>query len=704
MALVFSDEFKILYEPEIKNQYKGDEKALLKELFVSLVRAPWRSSGLAPDNAFTTTLVLRTYGFLKQAGYVDLNSLPLRDWHLPLADDKETKAPAKKEPPDSSVGPGGTQLTLERIAQILAEKIEHFKIKTYPAASAVVYWFLDGVDRAEFDLKGGWTTLCEFAGEEFRRQRSLVTARHTAMMDPVAMAMAACLCARLQRMVRLQQLNAGLHLRKLPTMIELESSIRELFAEQTVSGLWPKYFPLFHYDDAGSNFCYTFELLEAVLSEFGGTESSALATDSILYGLERALTFCETGRLQTQGPENGDGPNILYRGWNSGGYLKTLQEAQPESWATAVVHMFLRELSDLLSAHIRQRLLRTYDADPAFLKFKPLSKMLDINVRLQGKEQALTTVLSDDLVKTFSAFKGNEFRKLLRAPAKGTLSALLFGPPGTSKTQVAKAIAAELQWPLVEVDPSRFLRKTFQNLYVEAEEIFNDMMDLYGVVILFDELDALVQKRGLESQDTESTFLTTYMLPKLAKLHDRRRSIFLMATNFEDRFDDAIKRAGRFDLLLCMGPPTLEEKCAKFHTFFDDNEKVLKAGRLLLEYAQKFPAVADQLALYTFGEFRSFVRNLGAAEAVHENLLELGAAGFWSRVQDDEKSVGLKLSDLKLLNVEGAEERRYRSSPYPWEKVSDLYPADFFEAKIPKELKLKPSIRYILERQRSKRQ
>src|SRR6185437_5022284 len=104
-------------------------------------------------------------------------------------------------------------------------------------------------------------------------------------------------------------------------------------------------------------------------------------------------------------------------------------------------------------------------------------------------------------------------------------------------------IAKELQWPLLEIDPSHFLQNSFQNIYVQAEKIFEDVMDLSGVVILFDEMDALVQKRDADNAmvDTESKFLTTYMLPKLAKLHERGQVVFLMTTNFQANFDDAIK-------------------------------------------------------------------------------------------------------------------------------------------------------------------
>jgi SpoVK/Ycf46/Vps4 family AAA+-type ATPase len=69
----------------------------------------------------------------------------------------------------------------------------------------------------------------------------------------------------------------------------------------------------------------------------------------------------------------------------------------------------------------------------------------------------------------------------------------LFGPPGTSKTSLVRAFAREIGWPYIEITPSHFLRKGLEQIYVQADEVFDDLMDLKGVVILFDEMDALVQ-------------------------------------------------------------------------------------------------------------------------------------------------------------------------------------------------------------------
>jgi hypothetical protein len=511
------------------------------------------------------------------------------------------------------------------------------------------------------------------------------------MMDPVAMAMAACLCQRLRTINRKGELGTNAkHQSELPSPQEIEQSIVELFAEQTPSGIWPKYFPLFHYQEAGSNFCFTFELLEAVLAEFG-SERRLLGRDDIVGGLERAVSWCEQNRLQYRKDGAAATP---YCGWNSGGSLQSLKQEKPESWATAVVHMFLWELVETLSVVIENIILEKYDA--VRLDKPSLEKVLDIEVVLKGNSHSLKKTLSDHLI---TPHRDQSRRALLNRRDKPAVSALLFGPPGTSKTQIAKAIAAELKWPLVQIDPSHFLRSTFQNVYVQASEVFEDMSDLRRAVVFFDEMDALVQNRGGGSAtaqlDTESKFLTTFMLPKLVKLHEQRRVIFLMATNFQNQFDEAIKRAGRFDLLLCMGPPTLEEKCERIHSFYDGAEETsntVAAGNALLELCKAKLWTREQLNLYTYGEFKPFIENISPqAELLLQALKKMTPDELESRVREDARTVTLKLDEAEpVLKKLGKK------------KLAELDSQDIETDAIEAAVKEGPMRRYLLDRRESR--
>ena len=101
------------------------------------------------------------------------------------------------------------------------------------------------------------------------------------------------------------------------------------------------------------------------------------------------------------------------------------------------------------------------------------------------------------------------------------------------------------------------------------------------------------------------------MLPKLADLYDLARVIFLMATNHRKDLDSAITRPGRFDLLLCVGPPSWRQKLTEI-------KKALKGlpvgnfdeARKLMESMADTPATREQLDLFTVGDFRSFIENI----------------------------------------------------------------------------------------------
>jgi SpoVK/Ycf46/Vps4 family AAA+-type ATPase len=194
-------------------------------------------------------------------------------------------------------------------------------------------------------------------------------------------------------------------------------------------------------------------------------------------------------------------------------------------------------------------------------------------------------------------------------------SALLFGPPGTSKTSLAEAVAQRLGWTFIELSPSDFLKGGLEGIYDRVNEVFDDLMDLFGAVILFDEMDALVQSResgeaAPKELDVTQKFLTTSMLPKLLQLRKRARTIFFMATNHQKDFDPAIKRAGRFDLKIRMGPPSYKEKLralaydSKRSYWYKDHESEDDRNQFKQrfgEYTNSSP-IQEALALFTHGE------------------------------------------------------------------------------------------------------
>jgi DNA polymerase III delta prime subunit len=139
-------------------------------------------------------------------------------------------------------------------------------------------------------------------------------------------------------------------------------------------------------------------------------------------------------------------------------------------------------------------------------------------------------------------------------------SAVLYGPPGTGKTTIVEALAGALGWQFVEVLASDFLSAGIDAVPARADAIFDRLMQLDRCVFLFDEIDELIRDRRDEASDPFGRFLTTSMLPKIAKLWKQRRVIFFVATNHVSKADPAITRSSRFDASIFVAPPGLSVK------------------------------------------------------------------------------------------------------------------------------------------------
>jgi len=493
MCMATSNQLVDFFKIVLSTNNDDDTRNHITKVFENAVKAPWDSSGLPDNNAFSSLIVLRTAGLLSKSTENPLTRPALEMSHT-------TKS--QKDNGGQSVEQDLTR-TLKRIAKDFAdESPKSFEVVGYPSTPAIAYWFVDAVENLALDVPDKcWKAITWWASQDFARQVSLVTARHDAMKDPVAMAMAACLATRLRHIIAKCNFDARDEIIKaLPTKIEVEQAILKAFEFQEKSGIWPKYFPLFNYRKgaAGSNYFFSFELLEVIVHEF--EDSSLLENRIVLDGIERALSWCESNRLIYQYGDK------IYEGWNSGGQITTLSEGKPESWATAVVHMFLRKLRSALALLIRNHTLVKYGSGLSIKKDpKEWDDYIDSPLKLRGEETTVKKLIQREIIDHIKE-QGIDVPHGQKMDHRR--SALLFGPPGTAKSSLVRAIAKKIGWPLVELNPSDFLKEGLENIYSQANDIFKDLKDLSRTVVFFDEMDALAQKRE-EGIDVTRQFLTT---------------------------------------------------------------------------------------------------------------------------------------------------------------------------------------------------
>ena len=333
------------------------------------------------------------------------------------------------------------------------------------------------------------------------------------------------------------------------------------FALQRENGSWGLYSPIFHYRSAGNAYCYSFETLaELVNTALVGDGVRRQLADTLLRPyvshLIRAFKFCDSTKESLS--VNGD----RTVGWCSGHHP---HRTRPEAWATASVFLFLQRFRRLIGQWV--------DQDAASrLRIVPTVSRVEGADLLRSRGDTWTAAGTWNVGRQLSTLFTNP--ALARQSAENTdrdpdlklidsiqcRSAILYGPPGTSKTTLVQAVAAVIGWRYVEIHASDFLSKGLDQVPARADEIFTDLMELDRTVILFDEIDGLIHERKASDSDPLGRFLTTSMLPKLAKLWEQRRVLYFVATNDVTGTDSAIARSQRFDAVLYVAPPSLDAK------------------------------------------------------------------------------------------------------------------------------------------------
>ena len=143
------------------------------------------------------------------------------------------------------------------------------------------------------------------------------------------------------------------------------------------------------------------------------------------------------------------------------------------------------------------------------------------------------------------------FKRLGIQPPNGTL---LYGPPGCSKTLIAKALATESGLNFFAVKGPELFSKYVGDSEKAVRDIFKKARMSSPSIIFFDEIDAIASSRSSESSGVEDKVLCQ-LLNEMDGIEGRGKVILFGATNRPDILDKALIRPGRFDRLIYIPPP-----------------------------------------------------------------------------------------------------------------------------------------------------
>ncbi len=156
--------------------------------------------------------------------------------------------------------------------------------------------------------------------------------------------------------------------------------------------------------------------------------------------------------------------------------------------------------------------------------------------------------------------KPEVFKRMGIRPPRGIL---LYGPPGTGKTLLAKAVAKESEANFILINGPSLLSKWVGESEKAVREIFRKARQTAPTILFFDEIDALVPRRGGGSVDTgrSNERIVNQMLTEMDGLESLNDVVVIAATNRPDIVDPALLRQGRFDRVILT--PVPDEECRR---------------------------------------------------------------------------------------------------------------------------------------------
>lgn len=140
---------------------------------------------------------------------------------------------------------------------------------------------------------------------------------------------------------------------------------------------------------------------------------------------------------------------------------------------------------------------------------------------------------------------------------------LLSGPPGTGKTLLAKAVAGEAKVPFFSLSGSDFVEMFVGVGASRVRDLFRQAKEKSPCIIFIDEIDAIGRARGKSNfsggnDERENTL--NQLLTEMDGFGTNEHVIVMGATNRADILDRALMRAGRFDRLIYVDLPELNER------------------------------------------------------------------------------------------------------------------------------------------------
>ena len=224
-----------------------------------------------------------------------------------------------------------------------------------------------------------------------------------------------------------------------------------------------------------------------------------------------------------------------------------------------------------------------------------------------------------------------EIKDFLADPSKYALlgakipkGVLLYGPHGTGKTLLARAVAGEAKVPFYSISGSDFVEMFVGVGAARVRDLFTQAKANAPAIIFVDEIDAVGRQRGagMGGGHDEREQTLNQLLVEMDGFEANGQVILIAATNRPDVLDPALLRPGRFDRQIPVERPDLKgrEDILKVHA----KDKPISKEIELIAYARRTPGftgadlanVLNEAALLTAREGLKTISNSQLDEAI----------------------------------------------------------------------------------------
>ncbi|OEH78664.1 hypothetical protein cyc_01682 [Cyclospora cayetanensis] len=143
------------------------------------------------------------------------------------------------------------------------------------------------------------------------------------------------------------------------------------------------------------------------------------------------------------------------------------------------------------------------------------------------------------------------FKTLGVKPPRGVL---LYGPPGSGKTLIAKAVANETGAFFFLINGPEVMSKMAGEAEANLRRAFEEAEKNAPAIIFIDEIDSIAPKREKTNGEVERR-VVSQLLTLMDGLKGRGQVVVIGATNRQNSIDPALRRFGRFDREIDIGVP-----------------------------------------------------------------------------------------------------------------------------------------------------